>query len=87
MQSWGLTDVGCVRKQNQDAFHIEKLGRGALLCVVCDGPCAGGGHAGAWPGAVRAVDSGGAAADDACLSSARARHRHVGMGREGASPL
>ena len=37
MQSWGLTDVGCVRKQNQDAFHIEKLGRGALLCVVCDG--------------------------------------------------
>ena len=34
MQSWGLTDVGCVRKQNQDAFHIEKLGRGALLCVV-----------------------------------------------------
>lgn len=36
-QSWGLTDVGCVRKQNQDAFHIEKLGRGALLCVVCDG--------------------------------------------------
>ena len=37
MQSWGLTDVGCVRKQNQDAFYIEKLGRGALLCVVCDG--------------------------------------------------
>ena len=37
MQGWGLTDVGCVRKQNQDAFHIEKLGRGALLCVVCDG--------------------------------------------------
>ena len=37
MQSWGLTDVGCVRKQNQDAFHIEKLGHGALLCVVCDG--------------------------------------------------
>ena len=28
-----------------------------------------------------------AAADDARLSSARARHRHVGMGREGASPL
>ena len=37
MQSWGLTDVGCVRKQNQDAFHIEKLDRHSLLCVVCDG--------------------------------------------------
>ena len=37
MQSWGLTDVGCVRKQNQDAFHIEKLDRHSLLAVVCDG--------------------------------------------------
>ena len=35
MQSWGLTDVGCVRKQNQDAFHIEKLDRHSLLCAVC----------------------------------------------------
>ena len=37
MQSWGLTDPGCVRKQNQDAFRIEQLDRGTLLCVVCDG--------------------------------------------------
>ena len=37
MQSWGLTDPGCVRKQNQDAFQIEQLDRGTLLCVVCDG--------------------------------------------------
>ena len=37
MQSWGLTDPGCVRKQNQDAFRIEQLDPGALLCVVCDG--------------------------------------------------
>ena len=37
MQSWGLTDQGCVRKQNQDAFQIEKLDRSTLLCVVCDG--------------------------------------------------
>ncbi len=37
MQSWGLTDVGCVRKQNQDAFHIEKLDRNSMLVVVCDG--------------------------------------------------
>ena len=37
MQSWGLTDPGNVRKQNQDAFRMEKLNHGALLCVVCDG--------------------------------------------------
>ena len=37
MQSWGLTDQGCVRKQNQDAFHIEQLDRSTVLCVVCDG--------------------------------------------------
>ena len=37
MQFWGLTDAGCVRKQNQDAYQIEQLDRGTLLCVVCDG--------------------------------------------------
>ena len=37
MQSWGLTDPGCVRKQNQDAYKIEQLDRGNLLCIVCDG--------------------------------------------------
>ena len=37
MQSWGLTDPGNVRKQNQDAYRIEQLDRSTLLCVVCDG--------------------------------------------------
>lgn len=37
MQSWGITDVGCVRQQNQDAFRIEWLDKNVLLCVVCDG--------------------------------------------------
>jgi len=37
MQSWGLSDPGCVRKQNQDAYQIEQLDRNTLLCVVCDG--------------------------------------------------
>ena len=37
MQSWGLTDPGCVRAQNQDAYQIEHLDRNTLLCVVCDG--------------------------------------------------
>lgn len=37
MQSWGLTDKGCVRKMNQDAYEIRQLDRDTLLCVVCDG--------------------------------------------------
>lgn len=37
MQSWGLTDQGCVRKQNQDAYQIVQLDRNSMLCVVCDG--------------------------------------------------
>ena len=37
MQSWGLSDPGCVRKQNQDTFLIRQLDRNSLLCVVCDG--------------------------------------------------
>ena len=37
MQAWGLTDTGCVRKQNQDAFQIEQLDRNTMLLVVCDG--------------------------------------------------
>lgn len=37
MQFWGITDPGCVRAQNQDAYQIEQLDRNTLLCVVCDG--------------------------------------------------
>lgn len=37
MQSWGLTDPGCVREQNQDSYAIEQLDRNTLVCVVCDG--------------------------------------------------
>ena len=37
MQCWGLTDPGCVREQNQDAFQLEQLDKNTLLCVVCDG--------------------------------------------------
>ena len=37
MQYWGLTDPGCVRPQNQDAYHMEQLDRNTVLCVVCDG--------------------------------------------------
>ena len=37
MQYWGLTDQGCVRKQNQDSFQIQRLDRNTVLAVVCDG--------------------------------------------------
>jgi len=37
VQYWGLTDQGCVRKQNQDAYQIEQLDRSTVLAVVCDG--------------------------------------------------
>lgn len=37
MQHWGLTDPGCVRPQNHDAYHIETLDRNSVLAVVCDG--------------------------------------------------
>ncbi len=37
MQYWSITDPGCVRTQNQDAFQIEQLDRNTLLCVICDG--------------------------------------------------
>ena len=37
MQFWGLTDPGCVRKQNQDTYLMEQLDRNSLACVVCDG--------------------------------------------------
>lgn len=37
MQSWGHTDPGCVRPQNQDAFQIIQLDRNTQLLVVCDG--------------------------------------------------
>ena len=37
MQYWGVTDPGCARTQNQDAYHIEQLDKNTLLCAVCDG--------------------------------------------------
>jgi protein phosphatase len=37
MHFWGLSDLGCVRKQNEDALFIQQLNKSTLLCVVCDG--------------------------------------------------
>ena len=37
MDAWGLTDLGNVRKQNQDFYDIVTLHTNQLLLVVCDG--------------------------------------------------
>ena len=37
MQTWSITDPGCVRPQNQDACSVEQLDENCTLCVVCDG--------------------------------------------------
>ena len=38
MQIWGMTDVGLVRKENQDAYLVrERTQSGHTVCVVCDG--------------------------------------------------
>ena len=37
MEYWGLSDIGKVRQQNQDAFAIRELDRHTVLAAVCDG--------------------------------------------------
>ncbi|MBR2131006.1 MAG: Stp1/IreP family PP2C-type Ser/Thr phosphatase [Oscillospiraceae bacterium] len=38
MNVWGMTDVGLVRKENQDAYAVQMNNEsGHLVCVVCDG--------------------------------------------------
>ena len=36
MKIWGITDVGLVRKENQDAYAVESRD-GFDICAVCDG--------------------------------------------------
>lgn len=36
IQVWGVTDIGLVRKENQDAYLIRESGD-YTICVVCDG--------------------------------------------------
>jgi len=38
VEIWGMTDVGLVRKDNQDALDVKKdTASGHSICVVCDG--------------------------------------------------
>lgn len=38
MKTWSMTDVGLVRKENQDAYAVREIREtGHTVCVVCDG--------------------------------------------------
>ena len=37
IQMWGKTDIGLVRKENQDAYATREDVSGHAVCVVCDG--------------------------------------------------
>ena len=55
IQTWGRTDTGLVRKENQDAYAIrENVSGGHTVCVVCDGM---GGPAGGQMASRIAVDT------------------------------
>lgn len=54
MQVWGITDVGLVRKDNQDAYAVKETNCGHTVCVVCDGM---GGTAGGKQASYIAVDT------------------------------
>ena len=34
---WGMTDIGLVRRENQDAYEVRAGETGHTICVVCDG--------------------------------------------------
>lgn len=63
MNLFGLTDIGLVRKNNQDSYAIRVLDDNLAIAVVCDGM--GGAQAGNVASAV-AVESFAAAVEDAC---------------------
>ena len=38
MNIWGMTDIGLVRRENQDAYAVQvSEDTGFTVCVVCDG--------------------------------------------------
>lgn len=69
MKLFGVTDVGCHRKENQDSYAFRELNDGAAVLVVCDGM--GGAQAGSVASAV-AVESFTAAVEERFTSGAPA---------------
>ena len=63
MNLYGLTDIGLVRKNNQDSYAIRVLDDALAIAVVCDGM--GGAQAGNVASAV-AVEAFAATLEDAC---------------------
>lgn len=63
MKLYGLTDIGLIRKNNQDSYAIRVLSDDLAIAVVCDGM--GGAQAGNVASAV-AVEAFSAALEDAC---------------------
>lgn len=63
MNLYGLTDIGLVRKNNQDSYAIRVLDDNQAIAVVCDGM--GGARAGNVASAV-AVEAFSAALEDSC---------------------
>lgn len=52
---WGITDIGLLRRENQDAFGVREVtATGHTVCVVCDGM---GGAAGGSLASATAVES------------------------------
>lgn len=71
MNIWGMTDIGLVRRENQDAYAVRvSEASGHTVCVVCDGM---GGPGGGRLASRLAVD----AFMDSCLANLR-----QGMSRE-----
>ena len=54
MNIWGMTDIGLVRRENQDAYAVRiSEETGFTICVVCDGM----GGPGSWPAGWRWIPS------------------------------
>ena len=53
MKLFGVTDIGCHRKDNQDSYAVRQLTEEAALLVVCDGM--GGAQAGSVASSLKAV--------------------------------
>lgn len=68
MKLFGVTDIGCHRKDNQDSYAVRQLTEEAALLVVCDGM--GGAQAGSVASSV-AVDAFTASVEKAYADGAR----------------